>query len=302
MNPLLTIGIPTYNRKDELIKNLDLICPQLNDNVNLVVIDNASTSYDFDECISTYVKKYGIVAKRNNVNIGGDANIARLFEDCKTEWLWVLGDDDFVQPYAVRNVLLAISNNNNSIFIKFNSPHDANYKGIEGFSLAMQARGDFGNSFFISEGIHNVLKTRNMMVWHYKYLSTYIAHILRVMKYLCLHKDAEITLSTQSILEVHGMEISWSPIQLVEPQSLVFGYFSSEKQLLNKTVFRDIHSYCLHYIFESKLPYYQKIKLAYVISIKYGIWNSLRYNSKLIIVLIYRLLTGYKPPYETKSN
>ena len=80
--PILTIGIPTYNRSNYLKQCLDYICSQITDEVLVVVRDNCSTNYDFWAFIDPYVKKYGVKAYKNITNIGGDANTARLFEEC----------------------------------------------------------------------------------------------------------------------------------------------------------------------------------------------------------------------------
>ena len=107
MNKLLTIAIPTYNRQGYLQECLDRICPQLTKEVELVVRDNCSDNYDFPGFIKQY-EKYCITFCQNKVNIGGDANIARLYEECNTPWIWVIGDDDCIRNDAVEAVLKII--------------------------------------------------------------------------------------------------------------------------------------------------------------------------------------------------
>ena len=42
MNPILTIAIPTYNRKKYLKECLDHVIPQVGEDIELIVCDNAS--------------------------------------------------------------------------------------------------------------------------------------------------------------------------------------------------------------------------------------------------------------------
>ena len=39
---ILTIAIPTYNRHDRLLKTVDALIPQLNENCTILIIDNNS--------------------------------------------------------------------------------------------------------------------------------------------------------------------------------------------------------------------------------------------------------------------
>lgn len=107
--PVLTIAIPTYNRPDELARTLSVILPQLknDDRVYLLIIDNHSkkSASAVLESLSMEVPEGQIQVLRNNINIGGNANIMRCFEMCETEWIWVLGDDDAPSPDALKVIL-----------------------------------------------------------------------------------------------------------------------------------------------------------------------------------------------------
>ena len=98
---ILTIAIPTYNRAAKLEAQLARLVPQLTPEVRLCVYDNASPDHTRE-----VVAKYpGIFYYRAATNCGAGRNFFRGFEECATEWLWVLSDDDLVTTSAVVDLL-----------------------------------------------------------------------------------------------------------------------------------------------------------------------------------------------------
>jgi glycosyltransferase involved in cell wall biosynthesis len=100
--PLLTIAIPTYNRPEQIQRQVRSLLPQLHSQIVLVVCDNCSpisVQSLFNEEELSYFK-----IERNSVNIGGNPNIARCFEICETKWLWILSDDDSVSNNAIERI------------------------------------------------------------------------------------------------------------------------------------------------------------------------------------------------------
>lgn len=121
---ILTIAIPTYNRKDSLIGTLNALLPQMVSDCNLLIIDNCSDipveSYVLEMFESYPELKFKIF--RNKVNIGGDSNIIRCFEFCETEWLWTLGDDDVIKEDAIKTIFRDIKLYPDVLYINYNSP------------------------------------------------------------------------------------------------------------------------------------------------------------------------------------
>lgn len=100
---LLTIGIPTYNRLDALQKNLVMLCEmiqkgQLYDSVQLLISDNASEQ-DVEAAIKRIQKKYpeiNLRFHRQEKNEGPRKNFITILELCDSEYLMLMGDDDFM--------------------------------------------------------------------------------------------------------------------------------------------------------------------------------------------------------------
>jgi glycosyltransferase involved in cell wall biosynthesis len=104
--PVLTIAIPTYNRHGFLRDTLQALRGQARENVELVVLDNCSAppvEAVVQEVLAGSGWSFRVI--RNAVNVGLCANILRCFEVAAKEWLWVLSDDDKVNPAAVATIL-----------------------------------------------------------------------------------------------------------------------------------------------------------------------------------------------------
>jgi glycosyltransferase involved in cell wall biosynthesis len=120
----LTIAIPTYNRNEILRQTLAVLLPQLTPDCELLLIDNCSdvpVAGTLQELLAQYpnVKRRLV---RNRANIGGCANILRCFELCETDWLWCLGDDDFVVSNAVNLVLETLAEYPTALYLNFLTP------------------------------------------------------------------------------------------------------------------------------------------------------------------------------------
>lgn len=107
----LTIAIPTFNRNATLKETLGHLLPQLTPECCLLILDNhsdAPVSETLQDVLTPF-RHLPISIVRHRANIGATANILRCFELCETEWLWVLGDDDIVEPDAVLTILNAVA-------------------------------------------------------------------------------------------------------------------------------------------------------------------------------------------------
>jgi abequosyltransferase len=105
--PILTIAIPTYNRRRYLEELLVCLDPQLKDRskVELLISDNASQD-DTRELVESFQGR-GLELRyvRNAANIGPDANFAQCFDLARGRYFLLFGDDDLVVPGAVDKIL-----------------------------------------------------------------------------------------------------------------------------------------------------------------------------------------------------
>lgn len=108
VNKILTISIPTYNRRSQLIRLLHSIerqnCIEL---YQIQIIDNCS-NYNIEEALATefhFAFLDNIEIFRRQFNGGADYNITSTFLFVNTELMWLIGDDDELLPGAVRTVV-----------------------------------------------------------------------------------------------------------------------------------------------------------------------------------------------------
>ncbi|RYX87271.1 glycosyltransferase family 2 protein, partial [bacterium] len=105
--PLLTIGIPTYNRAKYLDRCLNSILMQfdgLEKDIELIIANNASTDYT-KEIINQYSEKMKIDYYEREVNLGPDSTCSLCFEKANGKYVWVLGDDEYLIEGSLKLIL-----------------------------------------------------------------------------------------------------------------------------------------------------------------------------------------------------
>lgn len=102
MEKLLTIAIPTYNRKNFLKRALDSILCQNDDCVEILVSDNASDDGTQEMMRSEYPQ---IRYSRNDENIGGEANFLKCYKLASGKFVLLLGSDDVVIEDSLKTIL-----------------------------------------------------------------------------------------------------------------------------------------------------------------------------------------------------
>ena len=107
--PRLSICIATYNRADYIGETLESIIGQITDEVEIVVVDGAST-----DNTSNVVKSYAEVCKQINymqlaAKGGVDQDFCKAVEIAKGEYCWLFPDDDLLKAGAIEQVLFEIS-------------------------------------------------------------------------------------------------------------------------------------------------------------------------------------------------
>ena len=94
MQPILSICIPTYNGEKTIKNLLDILLPQVFNDVEIIVSDNCSTD-STSLIIQEYRKKYSFIKYfKNESNIGADGNFLRCMKIAKGRFIWLISDDD----------------------------------------------------------------------------------------------------------------------------------------------------------------------------------------------------------------
>jgi len=137
---LLTIVLPTYNRKHYLIQTLALFESQVlrnSEEVRLVISNNASGDGTIEaiEAIHKESPFFDYVNFQDHVDIG--ISITRSNDLAETEFVMMWGDDDYPFPYIVDVLLATIKAHPEASLIHFNRLHGRD--AINGMTnIAMQ--------------------------------------------------------------------------------------------------------------------------------------------------------------------
>lgn len=169
--PVLTIAIPTFNRSRQILRNVTYLIPQLTDKVKLIVFDNASDN-PVEVILRDILLSTGIAINRNKVNVGSVGNIIKCIESCDTDWLWILGDDDYPFGNGVEIALEHINKWPDASYINFKSimaPNRSHDFICEGANEIIEKLDSFGNLLCLSLGLYNVKKLYPGLRFAYQY-------------------------------------------------------------------------------------------------------------------------------------
>lgn len=210
---LLTIAIPTYNRQQTLVKNLEKLLSQLTDECELLIIDNCSSNPVEDYLKGTFLandnnfKKIRVV--RNSSNIGLSANFVRCFEFATSKWLWILSDDDPVVENALEIVLRHIKQYADVALLTYSTPIFVRKKefSIQGIHEFLDKLDNFERILFISGSIYNASMMQKHISAGY-YFSYSMAPHLAIL-FSSLAEDGKGIFLTEEI-------VKWDPTPVNE--------------------------------------------------------------------------------------
>jgi abequosyltransferase len=109
MNPIkVSICISTRNRGAFIGETLESIVLQANDEVEIVVLDGASTD-NTQEIVEAYRERFPALRYfRRETNMGIDRDFANAVDLARGDYCWLFTDDDLLKQGALRKVLDAL--------------------------------------------------------------------------------------------------------------------------------------------------------------------------------------------------
>jgi abequosyltransferase len=113
----LSICIATLNRGAFIGATLDSIISQANEEVEIVIVDGASTD-NTEEIVRLYQKKFSQLRYvRLSVKGGVDQDYCRAVELAQGEYCWLFTDDDILKPGAIQAVMAAMQHDYDLIIV-----------------------------------------------------------------------------------------------------------------------------------------------------------------------------------------
>lgn len=207
----LTIGIPTYNRKDALF---DLISgftrtireQNLENAVELLIVDNCSTTHDVFSLLSEQLKNYSLLKiQRNPANIGAGANFLRVIESASGEYVWLLGDDERVDLSKLQALLSQLDEERSLYLLPHNKSYSLKSKYYGTFESHAELFNNFwnlGSFFFLSIYIFNRYIALSFIKTGYENIKN--QHPYSAIALKLLSKNHTVELVNIPILEIQG--------------------------------------------------------------------------------------------------
>jgi len=117
IQPLVSIGLPTFNRPDDLSRALDFLVNQTYPNIEIVVVDNCSTDPKVRLVIDRATSKYSnIKSIFNEENVGVLRNAEKALKNSNGEYFCWVSDDDWRSPQFIEKLMQSFLNQQSASF------------------------------------------------------------------------------------------------------------------------------------------------------------------------------------------
>jgi glycosyltransferase involved in cell wall biosynthesis len=122
VEPLVSVGIPTYNRPDGLRRTLECITGQTYKNLEIIVSDNCSPGSETEAVSHEFIARDSrIQYYRQDINKGATFNFQFVLEKATGEYFMWAADDDEWRYDFISNCVLCLKENNDIgvVFTKY---------------------------------------------------------------------------------------------------------------------------------------------------------------------------------------
>jgi glycosyltransferase involved in cell wall biosynthesis len=114
--PLVSVGIPTYNRPEGLRQTLQCITGQTYKNLEIIVSDNCSPGYESDSVIREFINRDSRIRYfRQEKNIGPIKNFQFVLKEAAGEYFIWAADDDLWDYSFIESLVIPLSDNGKNI-------------------------------------------------------------------------------------------------------------------------------------------------------------------------------------------
>ena len=125
---LLGICIPTYNRGNYLKACLNSIIGQISKHNFPIYISDNNSNDNTETIVNNFKQLYSnMLFDKNDKNIGLSPNVIRAISMAKTDYVWLIGDDDVIRERAVDKIIQYIIQGYDYIILN-SIPYDINLK------------------------------------------------------------------------------------------------------------------------------------------------------------------------------
>lgn len=194
--PFFSIVIPTYNRSKNLVIAIKSVLRQNFNDYEIIISDNAST--DDTEKICKSFKNKRIKYFKNTTNIGISRNIYKVIKFAYGNYVFLLGDDDFIlKKDTLLNIFNIIKKNNYGV-VRLKFIYHNNYE----YLFSPYFKSEIGGSFKKNQNNIKLLE-----FFYSKAIFGFISGL--IFKNIKNIKIQEIETSQRSNLDISGFWIKF---------------------------------------------------------------------------------------------
>ena len=116
MEPILTIGITSYKRVEELKRCIQSIQTKYVDDIEILISeDHSPLSHEIQKVVCEIKKgsKYNISFSVNEKNLGYDMNLGMIIQKSRGKYIFFLSDDDMVYMDSLDEIISLLKKNRN---------------------------------------------------------------------------------------------------------------------------------------------------------------------------------------------
>jgi len=286
-NPLVSIGIPTYNRPNQLRRALESACNQRYKNIEIIVSDNCSPGSETNEIVSEFLSKDDRIRFfRQKKNEGMMFNFYFVLEMAKGHYFFWLSDDDYISPDFI-SILLQYLEMDKSIMVAMCATQRIDQNGVKldiirnfnthldlNHSNNIQLAFNVVNNDFMSYWIYGIFRTQFIKEIVINIIHGFAEDILIVTNVMLAGKIYYIDEILQ-YREMHNLQTD----ELYRNEQV--GKYYGEKLKFYKKF------YYLHiYLWRSSLISFQRKLLIPVIVLKGLCWQLVFDIRKIFIIII----------------
>lgn len=170
------MAIATYDRPECMSRRLEECCNYLNVFNEIVICDNSEKS---DQAILDKANQaLNIKYLKNAANIGGGANFLRLIENSSSDYVWLRGDDDRINPSSVESVISNLDKAPKLYLLNSSIKHKVVGKGIDEFISSFDLIQSFG---WISMVVVPTALAKRSLRWGYSGIGSSFAHVALIL-------------------------------------------------------------------------------------------------------------------------
>lgn len=271
--PNLTILIPTYNRREQLIELLKSIEKQGHFDEYKVVISDNHSNYDVQESVNRNFSvefKNIITVHSWGFNTGMATNISVPFLLIKTEWCWMIGDDDSLIQGAVDIVLKQINEYRDVLAIKntlsgFLPHEETSLSSIPEF-IDYYSKEERGGEMMYLSMVYNLNNLRPYISKVTEYSYSYLSFLLPIL--FGLKDGLKFKLSSNQIIKYRNdASDNWAKVRALKValgirtiMDINFDIPDKQLKALHKVFMREIKvGFCMQSIINIPSKYYRNL-------------------------------------------